>query len=237
VLQQRTLFGIPIQLPYQDQPPFNINTQQERIALVLEHSLVCNLLYIQAVIIHVVVHLQIYRQVPFQPVQQMVQLLSTLVAGQKYYILIDGYGGNECNYEFQIYNGTTCCTADLGATEGTDRVLCFGEDVTYGVTANPINFGTEAQSNPVIGWQFSTTQPTVINPFNPANTGKPYYVGQIDITTPGTTINDVYRDMQGNYPSSAAVFDGAQAQYPVIISGFPCWCYFQYGNRYHYTLC
>jgi hypothetical protein len=144
-----------------------------------------------------------------------------LVAGQKYYILIDGYGGNECTYEFQIYNGTTCCTADLGATEGTDRVLCFGEDVTYGVTANPINFGTEAQSNPVIGWQFSTTQPTVINPFNPANTGKPYYVGQIDITTPGTTVNDVYRDMQDNYPSTAAVFDGAQAQYPVTISGFP----------------
>jgi len=144
-----------------------------------------------------------------------------MIAGQKYYILIDGFGGNECKYEFQIYNGTSCCAANLGATEGTDRVLCFGDDVTYGVTANPINFGSNAQSNPVIGWQFSTIQPTVINPFDPANAGKPYYVGNIDITTPGAPVNSVYRDIQGNYPNPAAELDGSQATYPVTISGFP----------------
>lgn len=146
-----------------------------------------------------------------------------LVAGQKYYILIDGYGGNECKYDFQIYNGTTCCTANLGATEGTDNVLCFGDDVTYGVTANPINFGANAQSNPVIGWQLSTTQPTVVNPFNPANAGKPFYVGNIDVVTPGSSVTTIYRDVKGNYPNPAAILDWQTINYATTtaISGFP----------------
>ena len=58
----------------------------------------------------------------------------------KYYILVDGYAGNECKFEFQIYNGNSCCTANLGSTEGTDKVLCYGDDITLGVTADPINF-------------------------------------------------------------------------------------------------
>jgi hypothetical protein len=147
-----------------------------------------------------------------------------LTAGQKYYILIDGYGGNECDYQFEVYNGQTCCTANLGTTEGTDKVLCFGDDVTFGVSADPIDFGSNTQSNPVIGWQLSTTQPIVTNPFNPANSGKPYYVGNIDIITPGSIINNVYRDVQGNYPViTSGTFDGTQSTFSTTspISGFP----------------
>ncbi|MDB5227082.1 MAG: large protein, partial [Bacteroidota bacterium] len=144
-----------------------------------------------------------------------------LVAGQKYYILIDGYGGNQCNFEFQVYNGLTCCTANLGSTEGSDKVLCFGDDVTYGVSANPINFGTNAQSNPVIAWQFSTSQPAVNNPLNVANTGKTYLIGNIDITTAGSSINSRYRDVQGNYPNPYVIMDNTINTYPVTISGFP----------------
>ncbi len=148
------------------------------------------------------------------------QVTVNLTAGQKYYILVDGYAGNECKYEFQIYNGNSCCTADLGTTEGADRVLCFGDDVTYGVTANPINFGSNAQNNPVIGWQFSTTQPTVINPFDPANSGKSYFVGVIDTLGAGTTITRVYHDAQGNYPATAGVYDASTGNYPITMSGF-----------------
>ncbi len=151
------------------------------------------------------------------------QVSVSLTAGQKYYILIDGYAGNECSFEFQIYNGNTCCTANLGATEGpSDVKLCFGDQVTFGVTADPINFGINAGSNPVIGWQLSTTQPSVINPFDPANAGKPYYIGQIDWTTAGTPTTQYYKDAQGNYASGGYdQFDASQAQYPVTLSGFP----------------
>lgn len=146
-----------------------------------------------------------------------------LVAGQKYYIFIDGYGGNECKYEFLVYNGETCCTADLGVTEGGDNVLCFGEQTTLGVSADPINFGSNALANPVIGWQYSATQPTVVNPFNPANNGKSFYVGQIDITSPGTPISKYYKDVKGYYPSSYITLDnnGNSTYYNVNISGFP----------------
>lgn len=148
------------------------------------------------------------------------QVTVNLVAGQKYYILVDGYAGNECKYEFQIFSGTTCCTADLGATEGTDKVLCFGDDVTYGVTANPINFGTNAGANPVIGWQLSYTQPSIINPFDPANSGKNYLVGQIDTSVSMINVTGLYHDAQGNYPSSTGVYDLSTGNYPITLSGF-----------------
>lgn len=146
-----------------------------------------------------------------------------LTAGQKYYILIDGYGGNECKYEFQIYNGLSCCTANLGTTEGTNSILCFGEDVTYGVTADPINFGENAEDIPVIGWQFSTTQPTVNDPFDPSNAGKQYYVGQIDYAAPGTTVSGTYRDMKGYYPNPDIAYDnnGNSTYHNAAITGFP----------------
>ena len=144
-----------------------------------------------------------------------------LVAGQKYYILVDGYGGNECKYEFQVYNGTTCCTADLGVTEGTDKILCFGDDVTYGVTADPINFGSNVQSNPVIGWLLSYTQPVVTNPFNPANNGKNYLVGQIDTTNSGVSVTGVYHDAEGNYPATIPVIiNNTTNTYNIALSGF-----------------
>lgn len=145
-----------------------------------------------------------------------------LTAGQKYYIFIDGYAGNECTFEFEVYNKQLCCTADLGQTEGTDKVLCYGDNVTFGVTANPIDFGSNALDNPVIGWQFSATQPTVINPFDPANNGKPYYVGQTDIITAGTTQNGLYRDWKGNYNEHLdfGYFD-TPINESVTISGFP----------------
>lgn len=145
-----------------------------------------------------------------------------LTAGQKYYIFIDGYAGNECTFEFQVYNRDLCCAANLGATEGTDRVLCFGDDVTYGVTADPINFGSNAQGNPVIGWQFSTTQPTVINPFNPANTGKNYLLGEIDWTSPSGTTTSTIRDWQGNYNEHLNFgFFTSPISETATISGFP----------------
>lgn len=144
-----------------------------------------------------------------------------LTAGQKYYILIDGYGGNECNYEFLIYNKSTCCSANLGSTEGTDKVLCFGDDVTYGVSADPIDFGINAQSNPVIGWQVSTSQPAVINPFDPANAGKSYLVGNIDIVTPGTSVSNVYHEVEGNYPNPYVSLDNTTKIYPATFSTFP----------------
>ncbi|MCB0508507.1 MAG: proprotein convertase P-domain-containing protein, partial [Bacteroidetes bacterium] len=146
-----------------------------------------------------------------------------LVAGQKYYIFIDGYGGNECEYEFLVYSKDLCCTADLGATEGNDVVLCYGDEVTYGVSADPIDFGDNAEDNPVIGWQFSTTEPTVINPFDPANNGKSYYVGQIDIASPGTSVNKVYRDMDGYFPSPPITLDnnGNSTYYSATINDFP----------------
>lgn len=145
-----------------------------------------------------------------------------MTAGVKYFILVDGYAGNECAYEFQIYNGATCCTANLGQTEGpSDIKLCFGDQVTFGVTADPINFGANAGSNPVIGWQYSSTQPTVVNPFNPANGGKPYYVGQIDWTAAGTPITRYYEDTEGNYPYSSLDNNGASTYYNVTMAGFP----------------
>jgi subtilisin-like proprotein convertase family protein len=146
----------------------------------------------------------------------------TLTAGQKYYILIDGYGGNECSFEFQLYNNDLCCQADLGATIGNDVVLCFGDEATFGVSADPINFGSEALSNPVIGWQFSETQPTVINPFDPANTGKDYLVGALDIVTPASTAPDVIRDWEGNYTqiTGFGVLE-SPVNRTVSISGFP----------------
>lgn len=144
-----------------------------------------------------------------------------LTAGQKYYIFIDGYAGNECAFEFDITNPNTCCTADLGATEGGPEItLCYGDDATIGVTANPIDFGENAGANPVIGWQYSTTQPSVINPFNPANSGKPYYVGMIDTTTAGSIVN-YYSDWQGYYPATFPSQDGSTGNYPLTISGFP----------------
>lgn len=148
-----------------------------------------------------------------------------LTAGQKYYILIDGYGGNECNYEFQIYSGKSCCTADLGATEGTDKILCFGDDVTYGVTANPIDFGNNTGSNPVIGWQLSLTQPAVINPFNPKNNSNGFLVGQIDTVANAGTLNQkVYRDVEGNFPDlsiSYPTINNTTTDFPITIGGFP----------------
>ncbi|MBK6274702.1 MAG: T9SS type A sorting domain-containing protein [Saprospirales bacterium] len=143
-----------------------------------------------------------------------------LTAGQKYYIFIDGFAGNECKFEFQIYNGNTCCTADLGVTEGGPNItLCYGDQSTIGVTANPIDFGTNAGANPVIGWQYSATNPTIINPFNPANTGS-YYVGQIDTAT-GGSVTKYYKDWQGYYPATAPTYDGSQAQIPLTVGGFP----------------
>lgn len=145
-----------------------------------------------------------------------------LTAGQKYYIFIDGYGGNECSFEFQLYNNDLCCQANLGATIGNDVVLCFGDEATFGVSADPINFGTGALANPVIGWQFSTTQPTVINPFDPANSGKDFLVGDIDIVTPSSTTTSVIRDWQGNYNQiyGFGVLE-SPVNRPVTISGFP----------------
>jgi len=147
-----------------------------------------------------------------------------LVAGQKYYIFIDGYAGNQCTFEFQITNPKTCCTADLGASEGGPNItLCYGDQATIGVTANPIDFGVNAGANPVIGWQFSPTQPTIINPFDPANSSLDYFPGQIDTTTAGSTTN-FYRDWKGNYPSSSPYYttaDGSTLNNNVNISAFP----------------
>ncbi len=145
----------------------------------------------------------------------------TLTAGQKYYIFIDGFAGNECTFEFQISNGTTCCTADLGVTEGGPNItLCYGDKATIGVSANPIDFGENAGSNPVIGWQYSTTNPTIINPFNPANSTNDYLVGDIDTTTAGSTIN-YFKDWKGYYPNSYLDYDGSSGTIPLNISGFP----------------
>ena len=153
-----------------------------------------------------------------------------LTAGQKYYILIDGYGGNICDFLFQVYNGNTCCTANLGSTEGSDKVLCFGDDVTYGVSANPIDFGSNVQSNPVIAWQLSTSQPSNNDPLNILNIGKSYLIGKVDTLSSGTTISKVYRDVQGNFPAfdpndsqkpGYDVITNNQKYYPVTISGFP----------------
>lgn len=148
-----------------------------------------------------------------------------LTAGQKYYIFIDGYGGNECTYEFQIYNKSLCCSANLGATEGpVGIVLCAGEQVTFGVTANPIDFGTAVKDNPVIGWQFSEAQPTgaALDPFHESNNGKGFFVGQTDIISPATNTTTIYKDWQGNYETESDIgtLDGTISK-TVNISGFP----------------
>ncbi|MFN8266733.1 MAG: T9SS type A sorting domain-containing protein [Chitinophagales bacterium] len=148
------------------------------------------------------------------------QVTVNMIAGQKYYILVDGYAGNECKFEFQIYNGNSCCTANLGSTEGTDKVLCYGDDITLGVTADPINFGTNAGNVPMIGWQLSNTAPSVINPFNPANSGKIYLLGKIDTSASGVYTMGLYHDAEGNYPTSRGVFDLSSGIYDIPMSGF-----------------
>jgi subtilisin-like proprotein convertase family protein len=159
------------------------------------------------------------------------QVTLNLTAGQKYYIMIDGFAGNECTYKFQISNNDVCCSADLGAVEKLDTILCFGEETTLGVTADPIIFGNNAKDNPVIAWQFSPTQPTgaALNPFHPSNAGLGYYPGQIDIVTPGTTISKTYTDYDGNtsiFPSGgygATSFGTGDCPTfrNVVIDGFP----------------
>ncbi|MBX7224951.1 MAG: proprotein convertase P-domain-containing protein [Chitinophagales bacterium] len=158
------------------------------------------------------------------------QVTVNLTEGQKYYIMIDGFAGNECTYKFQIDN-PLCCVADLGAVEKGDTVLCFGERTTLGVSADPILFGSNAEDNPVIAWQFSTTQPTgaSLDPFHSSNSGKGYFPGQIDITTPGTSYNDTIRVFKENivrspsngYTSASYGYNETPITKDIVISGFP----------------
>jgi subtilisin-like proprotein convertase family protein len=149
----------------------------------------------------------------------------TLTAGQKYYIFVDGYLGNECTFDFQIYNEQLCCNADLGATEAPSNiVLCAGEEITIGVSANPINFGPAVKDNPVIGWQFSDAEPTgsALDPLDITNYGKSAFVGLVDWMTPPTSKTSIYKEWQGNYETEDDIgtLDGVISK-PIDISGFP----------------
>ena len=57
----------------------------------------------------------------------------------------------------------------------------------------------------MIGWQLSNTAPSVINPFNPANSGKIYLLGKIDTSASGVYTMGLYHDAEGNYPTSRGV--------------------------------
>lgn len=156
-----------------------------------------------------------------------------LTAGTKYYIAVDGYGGNECAYKFKIYNNQVCCTADLGVTEKGDTILCYGEETTLGVTADPIDFGSNVLNNPVIAWQYSTTQPSgaSLDPFNAANASNPYYVGQIDRNCTGTltrTIDKYASDVLDE--QDIGTLDGTLTK-NLVISGFPTGATLQNANN------
>jgi subtilisin-like proprotein convertase family protein len=158
------------------------------------------------------------------------QITLNLTGGQKYYILIDGFVGFECDFEFKI-NSNVCCAANLGAVEKGDTILCYGEQTTLGVTADPINFGSNAEDNPVIGWLFSPTQPTgaSLDPFDPSNASLGYFPGQIDIITPGTAYTDttevyeenISRSPSGGYASTSLGYFDTPIYKDINVSGFP----------------
>ena len=158
------------------------------------------------------------------------QVTLNLTGGQKYYILIDGFLGFQCDFEFKI-NSNLCCSADLGAVEKSDTVLCYGERMTLGVTADPINFGSNAEDNPVVAWLFSPTEPTgaALDPFDPSNTSLTYLVGQTDIITPGTAYTDstkvykenIVRSPAGGYGDISYGYWDTPIYKDIAISGFP----------------
>ncbi|MBK9328830.1 MAG: proprotein convertase P-domain-containing protein [Sphingobacteriales bacterium] len=156
-----------------------------------------------------------------------------LTAGQKYYVAVDGFAGNECTYKFKIYNRQVCCNTDLGVTEKGDTVLCYGEQTTLGVSADPILFGSNVLSNPVIGWQFSSTQPTgaSLDPFDASNSGKGYYVGQIDRNCSGTStriIDQYASDVLDE--QDIGTLDGTITK-NLVVSGFPAGATLQNANN------
>lgn len=162
-----------------------------------------------------------------------------LTAGQKYYVAVDGFAGNECSYKFKIYNKDVCCNSDLGVTEKGDTVLCYGEQTTLGVSADPIEFGSGVLNNPVIAWQFSATQPTgaALDPFNAVNAGNGYYVGQIDRTCTGTATrtidkyaSDVNDEQDLGYGDLLCITQNTYSK-DLVISGFPAGATLQNANN------
>ena len=162
-----------------------------------------------------------------------------LTAGQKYYVAVDGFGGNQCSYKFKIYNKDVCCNSDLGVTEKGDTVLCFGEQTTLGVSADPIEFGSNVLNNPVIAWQYSTTQPTgaALDPLNAVNAANGYFAGQIDRTCSGTSTrtidkyaSDVIDEQDLGY-GDFLCFGQYTYSKDLVISGFPAGATLQSGNN------
>jgi gliding motility-associated-like protein len=83
-----------------------------------------------------------------------------LVAGQTYYLMVDGFSGSFCDYSIDVLNGTiqTVQTADLAAPTviyGPSQICLDAGDVTYALPKNPnatkYTFSLAINGNPPFG--------------------------------------------------------------------------------------
>ncbi|MEY4573854.1 MAG: putative adhesin, partial [Bacteroidota bacterium] len=90
-----------------------------------------------------------------------VSLSYNCVAGQTYYILVDSFGGNVCNFTLSM-TGPVCvtaCTAPL-MTSGTTGSICSNTGLNFGLTANiaGTTFSWVATDNPNVSGESLTAQ-------------------------------------------------------------------------------
>jgi gliding motility-associated-like protein len=83
------------------------------------------------------------------------------IAGQTYYIMVDSYGGNVCNFNV-VLTGPVCITACTPPvmTNGTTATVCSGTALNFGLTANiaGTTFSWVATDNPNVSGESLTAQ-------------------------------------------------------------------------------
>jgi len=107
-----------------------------------------------------------------------------LTPGQQYYLMVDGNGGDICDYQINTISGVL-----VGMSAGRDRTICIGETVDLSV----YNVGTGAITwtgpglNQTIG-QMVTATPTTVGPHEYIVTAPTTCTGQVSSDTVLVTV-------------------------------------------------
>ncbi len=136
----------------------------------------------------------------------------TLTAGTTYFVMMDGFSGNYCNFDFVIKNQSICCGAKLGVVEGGNKTLCSGESATWGVS--DFDGGSGSRTNPVVGWAYHLVPLINPDPLNAANNAiiNGYYTGVVSKTATAITTHGTSSKSTSNAPpgfSSGTTYESA----------------------------